>query len=122
MQQSATAQSVSSHTHSGGPCPAAQRRGHISRGWFADECGPGNLQQDGQEKNGNSYVTGHYVCYTVHLVPFYKCVTKRAKCVERQVKVWDEDSVARLQGCFYCTRTGMFFGIPVIALMNLRML
>ena len=37
---------------------------------------------------------------TVHLVPIYKSLLKRAKCVERQVKVWTEDSTARLQGCF----------------------
>ena len=45
---------------------------------------------------------------TVHLVPIYKCVLKCAKCVERHVKVWNEDSVARLQGCFDCTNWDVF--------------
>ena len=37
---------------------------------------------------------------TVHLVPIYNSLLKRAKCVEREVKVWNEDGIARLQGCF----------------------
>ena len=45
---------------------------------------------------------------TVHLVPIYKSLLKRAKCVERQVKVWNEDSTARLQGCFDCTDWDVF--------------
>ena len=46
---------------------------------------------------------------TVHLVPIYKCVLKRAKCVKRQVKVWTEDSVARLQDCFDSTNWDVFW-------------
>ena len=46
---------------------------------------------------------------SVHLVPIYKCVLKRAKCAERQVKEWNEDSVARLQGCSDCTKWDVFF-------------
>ena len=34
------------------------------------------------------------------LFTWYLFILKRAKCIERQVKVWDENSVARLQGCF----------------------
>ena len=45
---------------------------------------------------------------TVHLVPIYRCVLKRAKCVERLVKVSDGDRVARLQGCFDCTNWDVF--------------
>ena len=46
---------------------------------------------------------------TVHLVPIYKSLLKlSAKCVERQVKVWNEDSTARLQGCFDCTDWDVF--------------
>ena len=40
---------------------------------------------------------------TVHLGPVYRFLLKCAKCVGRQVKVWNEDSIARLQGCFDCT-------------------
>ena len=47
---------------------------------------------------------------TVHLVPIYKCVMMRAKCVERLVKVWNEDSVARLQGCFDFTNWDVLSG------------
>ena len=39
---------------------------------------------------------GDAVHNTVHLVPIYKCVLKRAKYVESQVKVCNQDSVARL--------------------------
>ena len=35
-------------------------------------------------------------------------ILKRAKCVERQVMVWNEDSVARLQSCFDCTNWDVF--------------
>ena len=45
---------------------------------------------------------------TVHLVPIYRCLLKRAKRVRRQVKVWNEDSIARLQGCFDCTNWDVF--------------
>ena len=45
---------------------------------------------------------------TVHLVPIYKSLLKRAKCVEREVKVWNEDGIARLQGCFDCTDWDVF--------------
>ena len=55
---------------------------------------------------------------TVHFIPIYKCVLKRAKWVERQVKVWNENSVARIQGCFDCTMWDVFRD----SLMNLRML
>ncbi len=45
---------------------------------------------------------------TVHLVPIYTSLMKRVKCVEKQVKVWNEDSTARLQGCFDCTDWDVF--------------
>ena len=45
---------------------------------------------------------------TIQMVHICKCVLKRAKCVERHVKVWNEDSVARLQGCFDCTNWDVF--------------
>ena len=45
---------------------------------------------------------------TVHLVPIYKSLLKSAKCVEREVKVWNEDGIARLQGCFDCTDWDVF--------------
>ena len=45
---------------------------------------------------------------TVRLVPIYRCLLKRAKCVRRHVKVWNEDSIARLQDCFDCTNWDVF--------------
>ena len=45
---------------------------------------------------------------TVHLVPIYRCHMKRDKCIGRQVKVWNEDSIDRLQGCFDCINWDVF--------------
>ena len=49
---------------------------------------------------------GHH--NTVHIVPIYKSLLKHAKCFEKHVKVWNEDIIARLQGCFDCTDWDVF--------------
>lgn len=44
----------------------------------------------------------------VYLLPTYKTVLKREKVQSRDVKVWTNDAVSWLQGCFDCTDWGMF--------------
>ena len=68
----------------------------------------------GSVPNGNAYRSipkppiGDSDHNTIHLVPLYKCVLKRAKCTERQVNVWDKDSVTSQQGYFDYTNWDVF--------------
>lgn len=43
----------------------------------------------------------------VYLLPTHKTVLKREKIQTREVKVWTNDAVSSLQGCFDCTDWGM---------------
>lgn len=45
---------------------------------------------------------------TVLLRPTYKQVLKRVKPVEKQIQVWDEDSIETLKGCLECTNWTIF--------------
>lgn len=44
----------------------------------------------------------------VHLLLTYKTVLKREKVQTKEVKVWTNDAVCALQGCFDCTNWGLF--------------
>lgn len=44
----------------------------------------------------------------VLLLPTYKSVLKREKIQTKEVKIWSEESIACLQGCFECTDWEMF--------------
>ena len=44
----------------------------------------------------------------VYLLPTNKTVLKKEKAQSRDVKVWANDAVSSLQGCFDCTDWGMF--------------
>ena len=41
--------------------------------------------------------------HNIHMVPICKSLLNRANWVERQVIVWNEESIVRRQGCFDCT-------------------
>jgi hypothetical protein len=45
---------------------------------------------------------------TVHLVPAYKPVVQTNPVVKKIVKVWSDDNVQQLQGCYECTDWDMF--------------
>ena len=50
----------------------------------------------------NLHAAVHFRPLTMHVQSFGRF------CVEREVKVWNEDGIARLQGCFDCTDWDVF--------------
>lgn len=50
---------------------------------------------------------------TIHLIPTYKTALKRRKPLRKTVKVWTEDTIETLKGCFQCTEWNIFHRLDV---------
>ena len=66
----------------------------------------GNIKGAYKSVTLSALVSADHNC--VQLLPIYRPLFKREKPQIREVKIWSEDSTARLQGCFDCTDWEVF--------------